>query len=87
MLSKLVLHVAEKKQSNMDLYYGAKIIENMSKVKAKPSVVDDQVIALIVDDPNILKVSFVNRVNKFETAVGHFVFEYIVLYHRPWTSL
>ena len=77
MLSKLVLNVAEKKQSNIDLYYGAKIIENMSKVKAKPSVVDDQVIALIVDDPNILKVSFVNRVNKFETAVGHFVFEYI----------
>ena len=55
MLSKLVLHVAEKKQSNMDLYYGAKIIENMSKVKAKPSIVDDQVKASIVDDSNIIR--------------------------------
>ena len=50
----------------------------MSKGKAKPSIVDDdQVKASIVDDNKILKVPFVQRVKKFETTVGHFVFEFI----------
>ena len=49
----------------------------MSKVKAKPSIVDDQVKASIADDLNSLKVSFVHRVKKIETTVGHFFFEYL----------
>ena len=49
----------------------------MSKGKANPSITVDQVKATIVDDPNIVKVSFVKRVKKFETTVGHFVFEYL----------
>ena len=49
----------------------------MSKGKANPSNTVDQVKATIVDDPNILKLSFVKRVKKIETIVGHFVFEYL----------
>ena len=32
---------------------------------------------IIIKDPNNLKVSFVHRVKKIETTVGHFVFEYL----------
>ena len=49
----------------------------MSKVKVKASIVDDEVKNSIVDDPNILKASFFHRVKRFETTVGHFVFEYL----------
>ena len=33
--------------------------------------------ASIVDDPNILRVSFVQRVKTFETTAENFMFEYL----------
>ena len=49
----------------------------MAKGKANPLITIDQVKSTIGDDPNILKVSFVKRVKKIETIVGHFLFEYL----------
>ena len=62
-MSQLILNInIPEKKSNITLPYVTRIIEGMSKVKAKTSIVDDQVRASIVDDPKILKVTFVNRV-------------------------
>ena len=78
-LSQLILdkNASEKIDSKITLPYISSIIEGMSKGKANPSITVDQVKATIVDDPNILKLSFVKRVKKIETTVGHFVFEYL----------
>ena len=78
-MSQLILdkNVSEKIDSKTALPYILSIIEGMSKGKAKLSTIVDQVKATIVDDPNILKLSFVKRVKKIETIVGHFVFEYL----------
>ena len=67
-LSQLILdkNVSEKIDSKITLPYISSIIEGMSKGKAKPSIIVDQVKASIVDDPNILKVSFVHRVKKLK---------------------
>ena len=56
-LSQLILdkNISEKIDSDITLSYISSILEGMSKVKVKAS---------IVDDPNILKVSFVHRVKK-----------------------
>ena len=61
-LTQLILdkNVSEKIDYNITLPYISSILEGMSKVKVKAS---------IVDDPNILKVSSVYRVKKFETTV------------------
>ena len=58
-LSQLILdkNVSEKIDYNITLPYISSILEGMSKVKVKAS---------IVDDPNILKVSFVHRVKKLK---------------------
>ena len=60
-LSQLILekNVSEKIYYKITLPYISSIIECMSKGKAKPSIIVDQVKSSIVDDPNILKVSFV----------------------------
>ena len=61
-------NVSEKIDYNITLPYISSILKGMSKVKVKDSIVDDH---------NILKVSFVHRVKKIETTVGNFVFEYL----------
>ena len=69
-LSQLILdkNVSEKIDYNITLPCISSILEGMSKGKVKVS---------IVDDPNILKVLFVQRVKIFETTVRHFVFKYL----------
>ena len=71
-LSQFILdnNVSKKIDSNITVSYISSILESMSKVKVKDT---------LVEDPNILKVSFVHRVKELKLQ-SDIVLYYIVLY-------